>query len=613
MAVRIPDDKINEVRAASDIVEVVSAYLTLKKRGQNYFGLCPFHTEKTPSFSVNPQRQIFRCFGCGAGGNVFTFLMRMENITFPEAVLRLAQRAGIAITLDRLDEREAREREAIYAANRMAAEYFYRNLTAAAEGAAARAYLEARHLQLEPLGKFGLGYALDRWDGLINHAAAKKVSVEVLHLAGLVVPRSDGGYYDRFRHRLMFPFFDLMGKIVGFGGRRLREDESSAKYVNSPETMVYKKGATLYGLYQSKEYIRQADTAILVEGYIDLLSLFQRGIRNVVASSGTALTVEQATLLRRYCQQVVVLYDADSAGSSAAIRGADILVAQGLDVRVARLPAGHDPDSFVNEQGEEAVKALVAQAKSLVEFKIDALRQAGFFATPEKKARAVHAVIESVAVIPDEIKRNLVAQQVGQILGMDERVVVAAVNRVRRGERWDGRRPPGEAAGAPAVSRTEAAEKNLVEVMVRDPAVISKIREHLGVEDFRHPTLRPLVAEMWQAIDQGRAFDPTASVNFHTDPEVASVVVAAMERRDEQQSLSEVEKRVMWDSIATLKRRPLEEELQAVRAQIKELEAKGQSTAGAIARYKEVADALKQVDALFGQAELQRGRGEPGA
>ncbi|MGQ9561258.1 MAG: DNA primase [Candidatus Oleimicrobiaceae bacterium] len=607
---RIPDDKINEVRAASDIVEVVSAYLALKKRGQNYFGLCPFHTEKTPSFSVNPQRQIFRCFGCGAGGNVFTFLMRMENITFPEAVLRLAQRAGISITLDRLDEREAREREAIYAANRMAAEYFYRNLTAAAEGAAARAYLEARHLQLGPLGKFGLGYALDRWDGLINHAAAKKVSVEVLHLAGLVVPRSDGGYYDRFRHRLMFPFFDLMGKIVGFGGRRLREDES-AKYVNSPETMVYKKGATLYGLYQSKEYIRQADTAILVEGYIDLLSLFQRGICNVVASSGTALTEEQATLLRRYCQQVVVLYDADSAGSSAAIRGADILVARGLDVRVARLPAGHDPDSFVNEQGEEAVKDLVAQARSLVEFKIDALRQAGFFASPEKKARAIHAVIESVAVIPDEIKRNLVAQQVGQMLGMDERVIVAAVNRVRRGERWDGRRSPAKVVGAPAVSRAEAAEKNLVGMMVRDPAVIQKVREHLGVEDFRHPTLRPLVAEMWKAIDQGRTFDPTASVNFHTDPEVASVVVAAMERQEAHESLSEVERRVMWDSIAILKRRPLEEELQAVRVQIKELEAKGQSTAGAIARYKEVADALKQVDDQFEQAEGQRGRSQP--
>lgn len=607
---RIPDDKINEVRAASDIVEVVSAYLALKRRGQNYFGLCPFHTEKTPSFSVNPQRQIFRCFGCGAGGNVFTFLMRMENITFPEAVLRLAQRAGISITLDRLDEREAREREAIYAANRMAAEYFYRNLTAAAEGAAARAYLEARHLQLGPLGKFGLGYALDRWEGLINHAAAKKVSVEVLHLAGLVVPRSDGGYYDRFRHRLMFPFFDLMGKIVGFGGRRLREDES-AKYVNSPETMVYRKGATLYGLYQSKEYIRQADTAILVEGYIDLLSLFQRGICNVISSSGTALTEEQATLLRRYCQQVVVLYDADSAGASAAIRGADILVSRGLDVRVACLPAGHDPDSFVNEQGEEAVKDLVAQARSLVEFKIDALRRAGFFASPEKKARAIHAVIESVAVIPDEIKRNLVAQQVGQMLGMDERVIVAAVNRVRQGQRWDGRRPPAKVVGAPAVSRAETAEKNLVGMMVRDPAVIHKVREHLGVEDFRHPTLRPLVAEMWKAIDQGRTFDPTASVNFHTDPEVASVVVAAMERQEAHESLSEVERRVMWDSIAILKRRPLEEELQAVRAQIKELEAKGQSTDGAIARYKEVADALRQVDAQFRQAEGQRGSSKP--
>jgi DNA primase len=488
----------------------------------------------------------------------------------------------------------------------MAAEYFYRNLTTAPEGAAARAYLQARHLLLEPLGKFGLGYALDRWDGLITHAAAKRVGVQVLQLAGLVVPRTDGGYYDRFRHRLMFPFFDLMGKIVGFGGRRLREDEP-AKYINSPETIVYKKGSTLYGLFQSKEYIRQADTAILVEGYIDLLSLFQRGIRNVVASSGTALTEEQATLLRRYCQEVVVLYDADSAGSSAAIRGADILIGRGLDVKVARLPAGHDPDTFVNERGVEAVQALVAQAKSIVEFKIDALREAGFFESPEKKARAIHAVVESVAVIPDEIKRNLVAQQVGQMLDMDERAIVAAVNRVRRGERWDGRRPMGTEGGAGPFSRAEVAEKALVAMMVRDPRTIPKIRAHLAVEDFRHPTLQALVAEMWQAVEQGRTFDPTTSVNVYADPEVASVVVAAMGTEGEKEAAFGATSRLMRDSIVTLKRRPLEEELQLVRAQIRELQAKRQSTSQAVARYKQLVDALKQVDGMFEEEKAQGG------
>ncbi|MBC7186248.1 MAG: DNA primase [Calditrichaeota bacterium] len=596
---RIPDDKINEVRAASDIVEVVSAYVTLKKRGQNYFGLCPFHTEKTPSFAVNPQRQIFRCFGCGAGGNVFTFLMRIENITFPEAVLRLAQRAGISITLERLDEEEARAREAVYAANRMAAEFFYRNLVKAPEGAAARSYLQARRLELGQLGKFGLGYALDRWDALVAYAATKSMGAEVLLAAGLVVSRTDGGYYDRFRHRLMFPFFDLMGKIVGFGGRRLKEEET-AKYINSPETIVYKKGSILYGLYQTKEFIRQANSAILVEGYIDLLSLFQRGIRNVVASSGTALTEEQAGLLRRYCQEVVVLYDADSAGSSAAIRGADILIARGLDVKVARLPAGHDPDTFVNERGAEAVAALVSEAKSLVEFKIEALRQAGFFETPEKKARAIHSVVESIAVIPDEIKRNLVAQQVGQMLDMDERVIVAAVNRLRRGERWDTGRLAGAGGAAPSATRGELAEKALVSMMVRTPETVSAIRQHLAVEDFRHPGLRGFVAELWQAADQGRSFEPTASVSFHADPEVASLVVTAIAEQDERSALSPAEQeKLMRDSIITLRRRPLEEEMQAVRTQIKELQGAKKSTAEAIARYKELVDALKGIESIF--------------
>ncbi|MDZ7384591.1 MAG: DNA primase [candidate division KSB1 bacterium] len=596
MAVRIPEDKINEVREASDIVEVVSAYLTLKRRGTNFFGLCPFHTEKTPSFSVNPQRQIFHCFGCGAGGNVFTFLMRIEGITFPEAVLRLAQRAGISIALQTLDEQEARLRESVYAANRLAAEFFYRNLAQAPEGAPARAYLESRHLELQVLGKFGLGYALDRWDALIAHAASKKVSVEALNAAGLVVARDDGGYYDRFRHRLMFPFFDVMGKVVGFGGRRLREDEQ-AKYMNSPETIVYKKGTTLYGLYQTKDYIRQSETAILVEGYIDLLSLFQRGIRNVVASSGTALTEEQAALLRRYCEQVVVLYDADSAGSSAAVRGADILIAKGLDVRVARLPSGHDPDSFINEHGAEAVATLVGQAQSLVEFKIGSLRQAGFFETPEKKARAIHTVLNSVAVIPDDIKRNLVVQQVAQMLEMDERFLAATVNRLRRGERWEDLKTGAVAGTGPALSRADQAEKLLVSLMVSYPEIIPKVRQYLNADHFRHPGLQAFVAELWAAEDRGQRLDPTGSVAFHADPDLASLVVAATTEEERQPGLSLAEReQLMRDAIAVLRRRPLEEEQRAVRVRIKELQAARQSTTEAVMYYKQLAEELKRID-----------------
>ncbi len=596
MAVRIPEHKINEVREASDIVEVVSAYLTLKRRGSNLFGLCPFHTEKTPSFSVNPQREIFHCFGCGAGGNVFTFLMRIEGITFPEAVLRLAQRAGISIALDTLDEQEARLRESVYAANRLAAEFFYRNLAKGAEGAVARDYLASRHLDLNVLGKFGLGYALDRWDALLNYATGRKVGVDVLSSAGLVVARDDGGYYDRFRHRLMFPFFDVMGKVVGFGGRRLREDEP-AKYINSPETVVYKKGSTLYGLYQTKEYIRQSDMVILVEGYTDLLSLFQRGIRNVVASSGTALTAEQAGLVRRYCQQVVVLYDADSAGSSAAVRGADILIAKGLDVKVARLPAGHDPDSFVNAYGAGAMATLVAQAQSLVEFKIESLRQAGFFETPEKKARAIHTVLGSVAVIPDEIKRNLVAQQVAQMLETDERFIVAAVNRLRRGERWQEVQTAAVAGPSAGGRRAEQAEKMLVSLMLSYPEVTPAVREHLSSDQFRNPGLRAFVEEFWQAEDRGERFDPTKSVTFLADPELAALVVAATTRREDEPELPELERaQLLRDAIAALKRRPVEEELQAVRAEIKELQAAQQSTTEAVKRYQALAEALTQIE-----------------
>ncbi|HOC89291.1 MAG TPA: DNA primase, partial [bacterium] len=346
----IPQDKIEQVRLASDVVDVVSGYVTLKKRGKNYFGLCPFHQEKSASFSVNPDLQIFHCFGCGAGGNVFTFVMRIEGLTFPESVRMLAKAAGIVLPDEEEDPGQLQEKEALYYANSLANDFFMANLLREAEAEPARRYLASRGLTPEVFARFSIGYSLNKWDGLIQHARTKSLNPDLLVKAGLAIRKEDGGIYDRFRGRITFAIHSLSKQVVGFGARRIVQDDSP-KYINSPETPIYQKRYILYGLHLAREAVRQADRVVIVEGYTDLISLHTAGIEQVVATSGTAMTEEHARLLRRYTANASILYDGDSAGASASLRGAEILLANGFDVRIAMLPGGQDPDEFVRLNG----------------------------------------------------------------------------------------------------------------------------------------------------------------------------------------------------------------------------------------------------------------------
>ena len=329
---RIPDETLAAIRASLDIVEVVGAYVPLKQRGSNYFGLCPFHQEKTPSFSVNPKLGIFKCFGCGAGGDVFAFIQQIEGVSFVEAVRLLAERAGIP--LPQSEEAGEDEREPLFQALRFAARFYFTQLTHETSGKLARAYLKSRGVRPATAQRFGLGYAPKAWDALATAAVASGFRLGVFEQAGLVLPRRErGGFYDRFRHRLMFPIFSHVGKVVGFAGRLLEPDPEQPKYINSPETPVYQKGRVLYGLYQARHAIRKLEEAILVEGYTDVIALHQAGIEHTVATSGTALTLEQVRLLARYAKRILLLYDADPAGEQAALRSIDLCLAQGLPVK----------------------------------------------------------------------------------------------------------------------------------------------------------------------------------------------------------------------------------------------------------------------------------------
>ena len=363
---RIADDKIDEVRNANDIIEVVSRYVGLKKRGKNYIGLCPFHKEKTPSFTVSAEKQMYHCFGCGKGGNLFTFLMEMDKVSFVEAVRSLASKAGIMIPEETAPMTEEQtEFENYYAICRFAGMHFFRNLTETEEGKEALNYFYKRGFTDEIIRTFGLGYSMNSWDAFVLKAEAEGFKTEDILKVGLARVRDDGSLYDYFRGRAMFPIFSTAGRVIGFGARKMREDDAIAgKYINSPESPLYNKSRVLFGLFHSKDAIRQEDNALMVEGYADLISLYQAGIRNVVASSGTALTEEQLTLIGRYSKNLTLVYDADSAGSSATVRGIDLALEHNLNVRIVELPEGEDPDSFVQKHGGNEFRERLANAIS---------------------------------------------------------------------------------------------------------------------------------------------------------------------------------------------------------------------------------------------------------
>jgi DNA primase len=375
---RISEDFIEEVRQRADIVEVISEYVVLKRAGKNYQGLCPFHSEKTPSFNVNPERQMFYCFGCHTGGNVFSFLMKRNNQTFLEALQDVARRVGLELPEKELSQEEQRK-EKIHRRwleiHEVSARYFHEMLCEKPEGDSARKYLAGRGVDQDTIHRFRLGYAPDSWDGLINEMAKQGIAPEELSEAGLSVKKDHGdgriSFYDRFRGRIIFTILDLHGKPIGFGGRVL--DDSLPKYLNSPETSFFHKGRNLYGIQVASKGIREAGYSILLEGYMDVIAVQKAGILNALASLGTALTRDQARILKRYSSEVVIGYDSDNAGVQAALRAGEILINEGLKVRVLKLKDAKDPDEYLREHSKEDFLQEVKSSLSYVEFKYDVL------------------------------------------------------------------------------------------------------------------------------------------------------------------------------------------------------------------------------------------------
>lgn len=411
-----------EIRASVDIVKVVGDYVRLRKAGTNFVGLCPFHQEKTPSFSVHPARQIFHCFGCGVGGDVFKFVMLIENVAFPEALERLAEKAGVKLP-DRAgfhhDDSHARERAELYRIHEVAAQFFAVQLSGGAEGRAARAYLTDRGLDERTLAQFRIGYAPSQGTALARALSEAGFAAALIEKSGLVVPGREGaGFLDRFRRRVIFPIVQESGKVAAFAGRALGDEEP--KYLNSPETPIYTKSRILYHLHEAGPSIRQLDAAILVEGYMDCIALASAGIQSVVASCGTSLTETQVRLLGRYTRRVTVNYDPDTAGIAATERSLSLLLEEGFEINVLTLPDGLDPDAFIRRSGAGAYRERLEQAPAYLDYLADRAAEKHGLRTPEGKVRAVNAVLPYLAKVPNAILRTQLASRLAERLRVED-------------------------------------------------------------------------------------------------------------------------------------------------------------------------------------------------
>ena len=501
MALPIPEEKITEVRHAADIVDIVSESVILKKAGKNLLGLCPFHAEKTPSFTVSPDKQMFHCFGCGVGGNVFSFLMKHQGVTFPEAVRMLAGRYGVDLPRPEATAAQRRaltEREQMLAVNREAMGFFQRCLGQSGPGRRAKDYLDRRGIGDETIERFELGYAPPGWDNLLRFLDRRRVAPALAEKAGLAIARKDRpGHYDRFRDRIVFPIRDANGRVVGFGGRVMGDD--LPKYLNSPETPVYNKGRVLYGLNRARAACRRERRVFVVEGYFDAIALFQAGTENTVATLGTALTVDHIRLLKGYVERAVLVFDSDAAGVKAAERSIPLFVEAGMEAAVLVLPEGDDPDTFVRRRGREAFDQLADNALGIIAFlTVSAMTRHGQ-QTVEGKVRVINDMLAPLSAVSDPMARSLHIRDLAARLDVDESALLARV-RDFSGSRG---RPSGPGRTAPPVvsksmviRRKSRLESQIVAMMLQHPQVVAEVARRRLVEHFEDPDLQKIGLEI---------------------------------------------------------------------------------------------------------------------
>ena len=541
----IPDVKIEEIKSRANIVDLVSEYVTLKKAGRNYVGLCPFHKEKTPSFTVTPDKQMFYCFGCGEGGNIFAFLMKINQMAYPEAIRHLARKTGVAIPERASSQAEKDQdslREQLIRVNRIAAVYYSNNLFSPG-GKEGRAYLKKREIREDVAREFRLGFAPDGWRHLKDFLEKQTVSLQIAEQAGLLISGKEASPYDRFRNRLMFPIEDAGGRVVAFGGRNIGAGEP--KYLNSPESAVYVKGRNLYGLNRAREEIRRQGYAILVEGYFDLMQLWNAGITHVVATLGTALTREQIDLLGRYTSQVAVLFDPDEAGKKALERSIELFLAGSLHVRAVNLPGGHDPDDYIRVHGKDRLLDLIERAPSMVDYYIENVM--GARGTFEKDREALRSSLSLIRHIDNAAERNLFIKRVSEKLGIDQNVLKSEISRTLPDAPMDAagqKRPTGS---------VDLLELNVLHLWMANPGKMSRIAQTDILNYFMNPELKALGEKLGSEAAGAERFDAVAFVgNLPAGPVREKLLRKVMENGFQDENILE---RLFSDAVSQLRRK----------------------------------------------------------
>ncbi|MGA2464716.1 MAG: DNA primase [Thermodesulfobacteriota bacterium] len=495
-----PEEKVSEIRDRASILEVVSDYINLKKAGKHYKGLCPFHSEKTPSFMVNEEKQIFHCFGCGAGGDVFTFLMKVGNFSFPQAVEELAKRYGVRLPSRELSpakKKEMAKREILFQINQMASEYFHDLLYRQREGDEGRRYLSQRGLSEKIIKEHRLGYSLERWDGLVQHLQEKKVSLELAWELGLIFPKKRGGWYDAFRGRILFPIFDLHQRVVGFGGRLIREGEP--KYLNSPESSIYHKGEILYGLQVAKGYIPEKDCVIIAEGYFDLLTLHQFGLKHNVATLGTALTAQHVRILKRYTKNLITVFDADEAGIKASLRALPLFLEEEVAGKTVLLPEGEDPDEFLRKGNLEDFEERVIHAVPLIDFFFEWLMKTHDIKSIDGKVKVAEEGMALIDKIPNKIRKNFYTKTLAEKLDLPESLLMERL----RSSPKDRIKAEEDLKKRPIERSFPKSEEMVVRLMIHHPEMIPAITKEGILREFESPVLQKM-AEGLEGLYQKR-------------------------------------------------------------------------------------------------------------
>ncbi len=573
----IPENIIDEIRQRTDLVSLIGGYLKLERKGKNYVGLCPFHSEKTPSFTVSPDKQLYHCFGCGTSGNVFSLIMEMEKLTFPEAVRFLALQAGVSIPeTKKISSVEENLKEKLYSVNQLAARFYSYCLTESPAGKKALEYLQKRGINREIVELFKLGYAPDGWTVFYDFACKKGIKPGLLIKAGLVAAGKNKGYYDRFRNRIIFPIYSLGGKITGFGGRAIEGDsQEGPKYLNSPETPVFDKGTLLYGLNLARQQMRQEKKAIVMEGYTDVITAFQFGIKNAVASLGTALTSSQARLLRSQADTVITAYDSDSAGESATWRGLAILQESGCLVQVADLPEGSDPDSYIREKGTDSFLEVINSARPMMEYRLRQLKNRYDLTTDSGR---IHYTAELMEILPSAVnyvEQDYYLKRAAEDLGVDESSLRSELKKRRsRKSRYQHDARENLDKGQEQIS-INPAERVIISLMLQSKEVVEQGRIILETVYISDSRVRQIIETILEISRDEAVLSAEKLINQFEDPAVKKVIVSAATDPALQDLEPQTAKRMFEDSVDKLQQTWIKCKQQELQKKREDLETRG--------------------------------------